>query len=246
MYKKMADVYDDLMNDAPYDEWLHFINFLTPTSNIKILDMGCGTGEIAIRLENQGYEVKAFDLSEDMIKVAASKVRSQSVTFFQNDIRTFNLNETFDLIISFCDVINYVTNKNELMDVFSRAYQHLDERGVFSFDVHSESYIDWLVEQEIFSAIENDVSYVWFTEPGGQAGSIEHDLTFFVKQENGLYKRHDERHHQRTFAISEYVDMLKEAGFNKIKTYYDFSQKEITSTEESHDVDRVFFVCHKE
>ena len=53
IYQGFAYIYDQLMKDAPYDQWVSFIqqSIATYSPGAKtILDVGCGTGEIAIRL----------------------------------------------------------------------------------------------------------------------------------------------------------------------------------------------------
>ncbi|MGP4071454.1 class I SAM-dependent DNA methyltransferase [Piscibacillus sp. B03] len=241
MYNKLAEVYDSLMNDAPYEMWIQFASSIKPKDYCRVLDMGCGTGEIAIELAHKAHSVTAFDLSHEMIEVA--KAKDSSVTFSQGDVRSFDYNINFDLIISYCDVLNYLTDESELLQVFERVYKHLNDDGVFSFDIHSMNYINWLIQQEVFSEVRNDLSYIWFTEEGEGLGEVYHDLTFFVKEPSGLFKRYDERHFQRTFSVDTYKKLLKKAGFNHIQLFEDFDL--IPSHNISEETNRIFFVCKK-
>lgn len=244
MYSKMAFVYDALMYDAPYDKWINFFkHHVTHNSNLKILDVGCGTGELSIRLAEDGYCIKAFDLSEEMIEVANQKAEhiSNHVDFFQANAIDFNLNESFDVIISFCDVLNYITDESDLIKALNQIFQHLNDGGLFIFDVHSLAYIRELDKHQIFSEVYDDLAYVWFSNEK-QLGEIHHDLTFFIKNEQEQYDRFDEYHIQKTYPKNTYVQMLKSIGFKEINVYHDFSLNEDFNED---DVKRLFFVCKK-
>ncbi|WP_162297850.1 class I SAM-dependent DNA methyltransferase [Halalkalibacillus sediminis] len=239
----MAEVYDQLMSDAPYEEWVDFFNYFHQGINgdHKILDVGCGTGEIAIRLVNQGFNVSAFDLSNEMISRAKSKCPEGRIHFFQDDVRSLSLAEKFDTVYSFCDVVNYLNDKKDVKIAFQKIYDHLNEGGTFIFDAHSPSYIKKLLSDHIYSEVADEYSYVWFCEQGRSELEVIHDLTFFLQEKDGRYQRFDEVHTQRTFLQEEFKNFLNEVGFNKVSYYYDFSTVENNDDEAS----RIFFICQK-
>lgn len=76
-YRDFARVYDEFMDQTPYDEWL--LNILNIFKEYKIdkdtqvLDLGCGTGKMARKLAREGYQVTAVDNSMDMLEIAASE-----------------------------------------------------------------------------------------------------------------------------------------------------------------------------
>ena len=112
---------------------------------------------------------------------------------------------------------------------------------MFLFDVHSVYQIDEVFPGYTFNDQTEEVSCLWKSVVGEYPHSIEHDLTFFVYQDEiGLYERFDETHKERTYQLQTYVDMLKKAGFASIEVSAEYGEEEIT--EEST---RWFFVCHK-
>src|SRR5699024_8560123 len=135
-YKSFASLYDHLMKDAPYDQWINFT--LQAIENHeqevqKIIDLGCGNGEIAVRLAKQGLQVSRVDYSQEMLAYAEQESCTYAlpVQWFQQDLRMLAGFQEIDLAISYCDVINYVTTKDDLTNVISHVYQLLTPGGLF-------------------------------------------------------------------------------------------------------------------
>lgn len=72
IYQGFAGVYDELMTHAPYDEWVQWIR-QNIKPNAAIIDVGCGTGEISLRLAEKGHAVTGIDLSEEIFGFRAAK-----------------------------------------------------------------------------------------------------------------------------------------------------------------------------
>jgi 2-polyprenyl-3-methyl-5-hydroxy-6-metoxy-1,4-benzoquinol methylase len=98
--------------------------------NKRILDFGCGAGNIALALNSIGYHVHGIDFSDHVLKIAQSKTEQlknkTSEIIFNND-DFFKLHKTYDYII-FGDVIEHIS-KSELEKVFIKATELLSESG---------------------------------------------------------------------------------------------------------------------
>lgn len=242
-YGKFATIYDELMKEAPYDDWVSLVTRITKDNQMKapkLIDLGCGTGEISVRLAKQDYQVTGVDLSDEMLSIASQKANesNQQIQFVQQDLRTLESNTKYDMALCFCDVLNYITEEQDINQVFSRVNDMLTEDGLFLFDVHSIGYMDYLLSNQTFAQVSDDISYIWFCS-NGQHGELIYDLTFFVK-ENSDYKRFDEQHVQKTYPIDRYKQWIENNGFELIKVYGDFTKEDL-----EEDIDRVFFVCKK-
>ena len=82
------------------------------------------------------YEVVGVDASEPMLAVAARKL--PGVRLVHGDMTRVTLGERFDVVLCAFDSINHLLRFEEWEAAFDRAHEHLDERGIFVFDVNTE------------------------------------------------------------------------------------------------------------
>jgi SAM-dependent methyltransferase len=249
-YEHFAYLYDELMKDAPYEQWVQFVKetlekypINSSEGALHLLDLACGTGELSTRFAKEGFRVTGIDLSGDMLAVAQAKAEDFGVKipFFEQDMAQFQAPEPFDVIGIFCDSLNYLETEQEVQDTFRQAFQHLKHGGLLIFDVHSIYKITQVFINQTFSLNEDDIAYIWNSFPGEEAGSVEHELSFFVLDEqSGKYDRYDELHFQRTFPIGDYSDWLKELGFELLEVCGDFEH----SPPQNHS-ERIFFIAKK-
>jgi SAM-dependent methyltransferase len=229
-YGEFAYIYDELMRDVDYEQWISFFKERVTHDNkkhpIRVLDIGCGTGEIAIRLAKEGYEVVGVDLSEDMLAVANNKAMEAGVRveFYQQDMVEISGLEPFDVIVIFCDSLNYLRTEEDVQKTFQNVFGLLKHDGLLLFDVHSVYKMDSIFLDGPFVSSDEEVSFIWNCFEGEHPHSVEHELSFFVKNEhNDDYTRFDEFHEQRTFPIQTFKNWLEEIGFKFIDVLADFS-----------------------
>ncbi|KUP07259.1 methyltransferase [Bacillus coahuilensis m2-6] len=243
-YHRFSFLYDELMQDAPYDLWLSFTKSKVENGDLKekaILDLACGTGEMSIRFAKEGMNVTGVDLSETMLMVAKDKTNEAnvSVDYYQQDMKELEGLSEFDLVVLYCDSLNYLSGPRDVLATFKRIYDHLKPGGMLLFDVHSPFKVDELFIDQSFSFAGEEISYIWDSFAGEEPHSVIHELTFFVKEDNGLYERVEETHEQRTFPIADYTNWLREVGYSSIEVTGDFTEH-VTETSE-----RLFFSCKK-
>jgi len=245
-YQRFAYLYDQLMEDAPYEEWFQFfhktIQKYQPSTK-TVLDVGCGTGAMLVELVNNGFEPTGIDLSSDMLTIANEKLLQlgKQVPLFEQDMRRLDNIGSFDAIIVFCDSLNYLETEEDIAAAFSSFYRLLNKEGLLLFDVHSTYKIDKVFIGATFAEEEENISYIWKSYEGAYRHSVEHDLTFFIKTETGLYERYTELHKQRTYPVEYYEQHLKENGFQLLNISANFHLDE-PILEKS---ERIFFVAKK-
>jgi ubiquinone/menaquinone biosynthesis C-methylase UbiE len=225
-YVRFAEVYDALMTDIPYNKYVEWIQSVAPASQYKqLLDIGCGTGTMAALLHEAGYDVVGIDLSEEMLTVAHERLQAQNISIpliamSMSELEGF---ENLDVAIIPIDSINYVTEQENVVETFTRIHNSLREGGQLLFDVHSLNYVNAYLEGTPFTYDDGDITYIWHTEEGDYEHSVYHQITFFVRNEDGTFDRFDEEHFQRTFSIDSYIAMLHQVGFQQIEITADFT-----------------------
>src|SRR5690625_1478732 len=104
-YDHLAEIYDQLMGHVPYDKWVEFTEKIIQKENktVKsIVDLGCGTGEITIRLAEKGFQLTGVDLSAHMLSHAQQKSTNiKPIRWINQDIRQLNGFKHVDLFTSY-------------------------------------------------------------------------------------------------------------------------------------------------
>lgn len=243
-YKTFAFVYDEVMDDTLYEQWLNFSRRHLPEQTERILELACGTGRLAVDFAKAGYEVTALDLSEEMLAIASKRALEKEVEiqFVQGDMMELSEVGQYEAITCFSDSLCYMENRRDVQQVFDEVYQALEEEGTFIFDVHSVHQIDDIFPDYSYHYQTEEFAFLWDSYQGEKAHSIEHFLTFFVKQEENkeLFIRKDELHKERTYSLETYLMMLEGSGFMNVQVYADFTDEQ--PDEQSA---RWFFVCQK-
>lgn len=243
-YETFAFVYDEVMDDGLYDQWLAFSKRHLPASS-AILEMACGTGALAVAFAKNGYEVTALDLSEEMLMMASKRAADEEATvqFVQGNMLDLSEMGQYSAITCFSDSLCYMGNRQEVQQVFDEVYQALEEEGTFIFDVHSTYQVDKIFPEYSYHYQTEEFAFLWDSYQGEKEHSIEHFLTFFVKEEGSeadSFTRYDELHKERTYTLENYLTMLESAGFMDVSVYADFTDE--APVDESL---RWFFVCKK-
>lgn len=239
VYRQFSMYYDELTYDMPYDLWLDIIHQYKDGRK-SVLDIGCGTGNLTRLLDFES--VSAFDQSELMV-TEAKKKETGNIEYFTDDMRYFELDRKFDVICATVDVLNYCQDPDELMQVFGQVKNHLDEDGVFIFDIHSVFKMENELNDVTYSDETEHITYIWHAIAGEAPLSVVHEMTFFVNdsEDSELYRRFSETHRQRTYKHKDMLKMIDDAGLKIELAFSDFNMENAVT-----DVcERIFYVVKK-
>ena len=218
-YQSFAALYDGLMDDYDYDAWqAHYARLLHVQPGMRVAEIGCGTGEMIVRFAKQGYVMTGCDLSPDMIAVAKEKARSWGVcpTLAVQDMTRTELGRRVDAIFCACDGIGYLDSLQKVERCFVRVLENLKPGGAFAFDVTSPDVL-LAMDGQMFGEDREQVSYIWFNQLDKKTRSIRMSLTFFAREDSGLYKKFSEEHVQRAHSVEELTTLLAKAGFENVR-----------------------------
>lgn len=224
-YENFARVYDELMDNVPYEEWAQFIlNLLQERKITKglVLELGCGTGKLMTLLGKAGFDMIGVDNSVEMLQIAKEKT-SQDFLYLLQDMREFELYGTVKAVISVCDSVNYITKKEELRKVFQLVNNYLDPEGLFIFDFNTEYKYRELIGETVIAEDREDVSFIWFNEYDEESHLNDIDLKVFVQEEGDIYRKFQEEHIQRGYTLDEIKQLLEESGLIFLEAYEEYT-----------------------
>ena len=236
-YTGFAYVYDEFMDNVPYDDWTEYVVGLLKEYGVQenslLLELGCGTGSMTRRLVSRGYDMIGVDYSEDMLELAREKDFEEALSYGQilylnQDMREFELFGTVAAVVSICDSMNYITDKEDLKKVFQLVNNYLDTRGVFIFDLNTDhKYRDILGETTIAENREN-ASFIWENYYDQESIINQYDITIYnkveleledEKEQTPLYERMEETHYQRAYELNDIIQLIQEAGMEYVTAY---------------------------
>jgi predicted TPR repeat methyltransferase len=204
----------------------------------SILDLCCGTGQMARTLTALGYRVTGLDGSAEMLRFA--RENAPGAEFIHADARSFELPKTFNAVISLFDSLNHLMTLEELTAVFRNVNAVLHDNGSFFFDLNMEAGYG-LTWNDSFSIVEDDQLCIIRTSYIPQEKTARFDATV-MNLEDG-WQRTDFALLQKCYPASEVLSSLGTTGFGGIESYcLDHRKGLIGLTEEA---DRAFFLCRK-
>ena len=138
-YVAWAEWYDIFYAAADPGD-LDFYHGLCSASGGPILEIGVGTGRIALPLAKEGMEIVGIDLFEPMLKVAQQRALDVapldgSLKLIQADMRDFDLKRKFPVVTIPARTLLLATTEEEQIETLCRAVQHLEDDGTMAFNL---------------------------------------------------------------------------------------------------------------
>ncbi len=156
-----AYLYDLYVSDWPGE--LDFFRELASEPLVQeagLLEIGCGTGRVALRLARSGIQVTGLDLSPELLAVARQKGAGlANLRWIQADMRAFELGEKYGAVIIPGHSFQFMTTREAQMDCLGCIRRHLLPGGalVLHLDQPGEEWLAGLLAQ---------------TEPSWRYGSL--------------------------------------------------------------------------
>lgn len=121
-----------------YDEW-HTTN--TPDSAVeflvsqvpsgRILELGVGTGRVALSIARQGRTIEGLDISAAMLEKLISKIGDLPVSVHLGDMATIPVDGFFDLIYCTSSSFFHLADQERQIDCFQAVSSRLTDNGRF-------------------------------------------------------------------------------------------------------------------
>jgi len=225
MYDDFAGVYDTLMDDYDYDAWSrHYLSLIDDTLEerpVRAVECACGTGSLTVRFAKAGLSMVGVDLSASMLRRAEEKARKWGVNaaFVRQDMKKLELPRRVGVVFTTCDGVNYLTTPADVRAFFAAAYRQLLPGGALCFDCSSRHKLETMMGDAFFGEERDGLAILWQNSLNRESHILTMDVTFFVREEDGRYRRFREQHRQRAHSQQEITEWLSLAGFEDIHVF---------------------------
>lgn len=246
-YTGFAEVYDLFMEDVPYKEWSRWIVEILRAYGIEdglVLDLACGTGVMTELLAEAGYDMIGIDQSEEMLERALDRKEQSGhdILYLCQDMREFELYGTVRAIVSVCDSMNYVLEEEAFLDILTAAAEnYLDYGGLFLFDLNTEYKYRMLLGEQTIAENREEGSFIWENSYDEEEKINEYELTLFIREDSGYYRKYEEVHYQRAYPLDTVKELVARSGLKLLQVCDAYTGEPVRE-----DSERICVVCRRE
>lgn len=134
LYSELANVYHE-MYQSIFDykkEFGLYDGLLKKYNRRSVLEIGCGTGNLAPYFLKANYSYLGLDRYDEMLDIA--RKNHPDAAFIRADMRDLHLEQTFDAVIVTGRSLCYITSNRGIMMAFQSIHKTLEAEGILIFD----------------------------------------------------------------------------------------------------------------
>jgi SAM-dependent methyltransferase len=143
-YTSIAPHYQHIFPFNP--DQIEFLKRVLPYNGAKVLDVGCGVGDLSFALTHFGFPTWAFDFDNQMIQIAQKNKGDESMfpVFEQLDMRIIDERypeSYFDTVICFGNTLVHLLNEDDIRKFIQAAYKVLSHEGKLTIQILNYQHI---------------------------------------------------------------------------------------------------------
>ncbi len=223
-YSTIEDIYDLFYFEEP--DVRYYLQEAKKAAG-KVLEIGCGTGRVMLKLLRNNIDVEGLDVSRKMIEILKNKARIQNLKpkTYVADMRNFSLKSRYSLILAPYRTFMYLSSEKERLNTLRRIYRHLTKNGKTIIHTYNPSALEIKsvgafqpFDVSFFRLNGKEITALWYVK----YSPIKKELTYRISLAGARGKP---RHFDTRIYPASYDEMkklLRKAGFKNIKTYSDF------------------------
>ena len=192
-----------------------------------VLELGVGTGRLALELAQSATEYHGLDLEPSMLAEAERKSRDRGVPLILHagSFLALNFGRTFDVILLPANTISHVLTETAAEDFFRGVRRHCAPGGLFVLDTYNPRPWTRLAEPYVFGQYTDPADgadvIVWSTPAYDAATQI---ATHALEYRKGSHIVDRRVLQQRTYFPAELTALLRQSGFRDVALYGDYDR----------------------
>jgi SAM-dependent methyltransferase len=224
LYTNLSIVYEAMYHSfIDYEaEYVFYSDILLSYQCKSVVEIGCGSGNLASRFSNNGFEYVGIDLSEEMLTLA--KANNPTAVFVKEDMRNFNLQKKSDACIITGRTISYLLTNDDVVDAFTSIYKNLKSQGIICFDcINANKFIPQIdstkkvVHKANFKKKQYQRDSIWKINIAN-GFCFDWESMYYEKTAQGnLIEIGQDNSTIRTFTTDEMILFLTMTGFNALE-----------------------------
>lgn len=187
----------------------------------RVLELGSGTGRIAIPLAKAGFHVTGIESEPDMIRVMEKKeYPRERLHVICGDARHFSFAERFDVILLSCNFVNHFADAADVAAVLTCCKKHLNPDGCIMIDCSApdaEHMVQTNRIEETFSFFTETQTVIkdYFLPSYDLLNQVENDVIRLEEWKEGVLLRQAYTEEKLTWYYPrELRSLIREAGLH--------------------------------
>ena len=226
-YDNFSDFYDLLTDNVEYEKRADYFCRLLSMCGIKsgiLLDLGCGTGSMSVKMAERGFDVIGVDSSVGMLNAARQKAyeNGAEILLLNQNMQEIDLYGTVDCAICVLDGINHLEGEADVKRTFEKVSLFMNKGGAFAFDVNTIHKHKNILADNVFVYEPDDLFCVWQNNYNPDDNSVDISLDFF-EEDGGVYYRSCESFTEQAYELDVIKLWLEKAGFEVVGIFDDFT-----------------------
>ena len=224
-----ARFYDKIWGRHDYDADAKFLaDFFRKYHCRSVIDIGCGTGNHALRLSKLGYQVTGVDVSPTMLIIAKAKDKEAKIRFIQGDMKKLEKvipkGQRFDAAICLGQVFSHLMTDKDVQAFLNRVHKILKQNGLFVFSARNakkinEEYLNKLRLDHMLNEEKLQLLVLTYNTRDSQDPNIIVWNPIYLMKQNSKVDLQIREHKLRWFEFSTLKKIMTENGFKIIATY---------------------------
>lgn len=243
-YDNFSDFYDLLTDNVEYEKRADYFCRLLSMCGIKsgiLLDLGCGTGSMSVKMAERGFDVIGVDSSVGMLNAARQKAyeNGAEILLLNQNMQEIDLYGTVDCAICVLDGINHLEGEADVKRTFEKVSLFMNKGGAFAFDVNTIHKHKNILADNVFVYEPDDLFCVWQNNYNPDDNSVDISLDFF-EEDGGVYYRSCESFTEQAYELDVIKLWLEKAGFEVVGIFDD-----LTTDPVKPETERAVFLAKK-